>query len=238
LGEIKCQECHLVAHSEDLNGDVNYESGSKQIWAQGYGDSLPGQESYKTRPTIALKSNLNEENPFDFGCDAGTTLSTLSNQFNVIGVEPNNGARDAAKKLGHKIFESAETALASIIQLDIVTLFHVIQHSYEASLELIGIRALLTPDEINVMEIPNSMDALLSKYQFEDFSNFTYWAHHRMLHSDKSLMRLLEGSGFKVIENSGAQNYNLNNLLYWLSNGRLGGHIAWKNFTLLKTVDA
>ena len=174
----------------------------------------------------------------DFGCDAGATLSAPSDHFGVIGVEPDRGARDAARKLGHKVFESAETALASNIQVDIATLFHVIQHFYEASLELNGIRELLTPGGIIVIETPNSMDALLSKYQPQDFSNFTDWSHHPMLDFDKLLTRLLERSKFKVIDNSGVQRYNLNGHLYWLSNDCPGGHAVWKNFTSIETVYA
>lgn len=63
----------------------------------------------------------------DFGCDAGATLSALSDHFSVIGVEPDSGARDAAKNLGTKFFVSAETALAGNIQVDMVPLFDIIE---------------------------------------------------------------------------------------------------------------
>lgn len=238
---IKCQECDLVTHLEDLSSGVNYESGSMHNWAQGYGDTLPGPESDISRRAVALKELVKTSRThsiLDFGCGAGDTLSALSDHFNVIGVEPDSGARDAARKLGYKVFESAETALASNTQVDIVTLFHVIEHFYEASLELNRILALLKPGGIIVVETPNSMDALLSKYQSEAFANFTYWSHHPMLHSSRSLVQLLERSGFKVIENSGIQRYNLNNHLYWLSNGRPGGHLVWKDFTSNEAADA
>jgi 2-polyprenyl-3-methyl-5-hydroxy-6-metoxy-1,4-benzoquinol methylase len=241
VGVIECQECHLVTHGEDLSSDVNYESGSMHNWAQGYGDSLPGPESDISRRAIALKKiakTMGANSILDFGCGEGAMLSALSSDFNVIGVEPDIGARDAARKLGHKVFESTETAIASNTQVHIVTLFHVIEHFYEASLELNRILELLEPGGIIVIETPNSMDALLSKYESEDFSNFTYWSHHPMLHSDKSLALLLERSEFEVIEKSGVQRYNLNNHLYWLSKGRPGGHVVWKDFSSLETVDA
>ena len=241
VGVIQCQECHLVTHAEDLSSGVNYEAGSMHNWAQGYGDSLPGPESDISRRAIAIKKLVNTSKMssiLDFGCGAGTMLFTLASDFNVIGVEPDSGARDAAKKLGHKVFESAENAIADNIQVDIVTLFHVIEHFYEVSLELNRILKLLKPDGIVVIETPNSMDALLSKYESEDFSNFTYWSHHPMLHSAKSLVRLLERSGFEVIENSGVQRYDLNNHLYWLSKGHPGGHVVWKDFSSIETVDA
>jgi hypothetical protein len=82
------------------------------------------------------------------------------------------------------------------------------------------------------------MDVLLSKYESNEFSNFTYWSHHPMLHSHRSLEWLVERCGYKVIENSGVQRYDLNNHLYWLSQGRPGGHEAWKDFAPLEAVSA
>jgi 2-polyprenyl-3-methyl-5-hydroxy-6-metoxy-1,4-benzoquinol methylase len=140
--------------------------------------------------------------------------------------------------LGYEVFESVEIALVSKVQVDMVTLFHVVEHFYEASIELNQIFELLGPGGIVLIETPNSMDVLLSKYESEEFSNFTYWSHHPMLHSHRSLEKLVERSGFKIIENSGLQRYDLNNHLYWLSNGRPGGHVIWKNFLSKETVDA
>lgn len=241
VGVIECQECGLVSHARDLSEEVNYESGSMHSWASGYGDSLPGPESDKLRRVTAIKylaESLKIHSLLDFGCGSGGMLTALANNFSVIGLEPDSGSRDAAIRLGHEVFESAEIALASKVQVDMVTLFHVVEHFYEASIELNQIFELLRPGGILLIETPNSMDALLSKYESEEFSNFTYWSHHPMLHSAKSLVRLIERSRFEVIENSGVQRYNLNNHLYWLSKGHPGGHVVWKDFLSFETVDA
>ena len=105
-----------------------------------------------------------------------------------------------------------------------MTLFHVIEHFYEATAELRRILELLRPGGLLVIETPNSMDALLSKYKSKEFSKFTYWSHHPMLHSHESLACLVEKCGFEVIENSGIQRYDLNNHLFWLTKGIPGGH--------------
>ncbi len=241
MGVLECEECYLVTHAEDLSDQVNYVSGSMHNWAQGYGDSLPGPVSDISRRASAIKEIAKARkinSILDFGCGAGAMLTTLANEFNVVGVEPDSGAGDAARKLGHTVFGSAEDALVSNIQVEIVTLFHVIEHFYDASLELNRILELLEPGGIIVIETPNSMDALLTKYESEDFSNFTYWSHHPMLHSDKSLAELLERTGFEVIENSGVQRYNLNNHLYWLSKGHPGGHVTWKDYSSIEAIDA
>lgn len=89
---------------------------------------------------------------------------------------------------------------------------------------------LLRPGGLLVIETPNSMNVLLSKYESEEFSNFTYWSHHPMLHSHKSLEQLIKRCGFEILQNSGVQRYDLNNHLYWLSKGRPGGHEVWRDF--------
>jgi 2-polyprenyl-3-methyl-5-hydroxy-6-metoxy-1,4-benzoquinol methylase len=210
-------------------------------WASGYGDSLPGPEADTLRRVTAinnLATTINADSILDFGCGSGGMLSAFATNFRVIGIEPDSGARDTAKDLGHTVFESANTALTNNIQVDMVTLFHVIEHFYEATVELNRILRLLRPGGILIIETPNSMDALLSKYDSEEFSNFTYWSHHPMLHSHKSLESLINRSGFEIIENGGVQRYDFNNHLYWLSHGRPGGHEIWKGFASSELIAA
>ena len=233
VGVIQCQECQLVTHEQDLSNDVNYESGSMHNWAQGYGDSLPGPEADTLRRVTAINNlakTSNAQSILDFGCGSGGMLSAFARNFSVIGIEPDRGARNKAKDLGHTVFESAEIALANNVKVDVVTLFHVVEHFYEATVELNRILELLRPGGLLVIETPNSMDVLLSKYASEGFTNFTYWSHHPMLHSHTSLERLVKRCGFEIHENSGVQRYDLNNHLYWLSKGRPGGHEVWRDF--------
>ena len=233
VGVVQCEECKLVTHAQDLSNDVNYESGSMHNWASGYGDFLPGPEADTSRRVTAinnLATTINADSILDFGCGSGGMLSAFAANFGVIGIEPDIGARDIAKDLGHTVFESAETALANNVKVGIVTLFHVIEHFYEATVELNQILELLRPGGLLVIETPNSMDVLLSKYESGEFSNFTYWSHHPMLHSHRSLEQLVKKCGFEILQNSGVQRYDLNNHLYWLSKGRPGGHEVWKDF--------
>jgi SAM-dependent methyltransferase len=233
VGVVQCEECKIVTHAQDLSNDVDYESGTMHNWTSGYGDSLPGPEADTLRRVTAidnLAKSIKADSLLDFGCGSGGMLSAFATNFSVIGIEPDGGARNAAKDLGHTVFESAETALVNNLKVDIVTLFHVIEHFYEATLELNRIWELLQPGGLLVIETPNSMDVLLSKYESEEFSNFTYWSHHPMLHSHRSLEQLVKRCGFEIFENSGVQRYDLNNHLYWLSKGQPGGHEVWKDF--------
>ena len=48
-----------------------------------------------------------------------------------------------------------------------------------------------------------------------------------LLHTRESLYTFLDTAGFKNIQISGYQTYPLANHLYWLSQGKPGGHIKW-----------
>lgn len=155
-------------------------------------------------------------------------IKALSTLYETLGIEPDLAARELANQKGAKVYESANLAIDDRVQVDVVSLFHVVEHFYDPTIELQRIRNLLRPGGLVVIETPNSDDALLSKYENSEFQNFTYWSHHPMLHSHKSLQALVERNNFTVLENLGIQRYDLNNHLYWLSKGLPGGHEVWR----------
>jgi cyclopropane fatty-acyl-phospholipid synthase-like methyltransferase len=151
----------------------------------------------------------------------------LSKYFNVSGLEPEDNARKDCLKENAEIFASAEEIQGLDRKFDLVTLFHVVEHFYTPFLELSRVYELLNPGGYLIIETPNSQDALLTKYKSKAFSEFTYWSHHPMLHSSNSLVKLLEKSGFELVESTSVQRYRLSNHLYWLSMGQPGGHVIW-----------
>jgi cyclopropane fatty-acyl-phospholipid synthase-like methyltransferase len=202
-------------------------------WAQGWGSELSGPDDDIVRRMSEirkLEDNYEIKSVLDFGCGSGEMLQELSAEYHTMGIEPDAISRKEAEKtvgLG-LVFQSSEAALAQGIQVDAITLFHVIEHFYYPSQELEKIHKLLVPGGLLIVETPNSCDALLTDYDSSEFQNFTYWSHHPMLHSPESLNLLLERNQFKILHSTGVQRYDLGNHLYWLSAGRPGGHEYWK----------
>ena len=242
-GIIECKNCHLITHSKDLSQKVNYSEGSMHDWVVGYGDALPGKPDDLARRVNAL-AILEQEYKFksilDFGCGSGEMLEAFSHTYTVLGIEPDSGARELAKKKvqSGSIYESSASVKMQGTLVDVVTLFHVAEHFYNPSLELERIYELLKPGGLLIIETPNSCDALLTKYENLGFQNFTYWSHHPILHSHKSLSLLLARNGFKILECGGVQRYDLNNHLYWLSKGMPGGHEIWKGMFSEDTIQS
>jgi predicted SAM-dependent methyltransferase len=130
---------------------------------------------------------------------------------------------------GKKVSASIDELTKSSAKFDLVTLFHVVEHFYNPKIEFARIFELLNSGGHLIIETPNSEDALLTEYQSEAFSNFTYWSHHPMLHSRVSLSNLVTAAGFSNIEAKTVQRYGLANHLYWMTHQKAGGHVHWEN---------
>jgi 2-polyprenyl-3-methyl-5-hydroxy-6-metoxy-1,4-benzoquinol methylase len=199
-------------------------------WTLGYGGTLSNPiEDVSRRVTeiLALAKNSPIKSILDFGSGAGEMMTALSADFEVEGLEPERRARENCKNQGFNVYGSTGEAIEARKRYDLITLFHVVEHFYKPDIELAAIYELLNPGGFLIIETPNSQDALLTAYQSRSFGDFTYWTHHPMLHSSKSLSRLVSRSNLNVIINSGTQRYKLENHLHWLVKNKPGGHIAW-----------
>lgn len=81
-----------------------------------------------------------------------------------------------------------------------------------------------------IIEIPNSQDALLSFFETASFADFTYWSPHLFLYNSENIKLLMKKAGLKINWIKQIQRYSLANHLYWLANGKPGGHIKWNLF--------
>jgi hypothetical protein len=78
-----------------------------------------------------------------------------------------------------------------------------------------------------IIEVPSSEDALLTLFDCAAFQQFTYWSQHLFLFNTKTLQQLARQAGLKVTAIQQYQRYPLSNHMYWLSQGKPGGHQEW-----------
>ncbi len=105
----------------------------------------------------------------DGGCGTGEFLHHLREEYRVCGYEPEpNAARWARERLGLDVFTgdlSAFLASGRIAEgsVDLLTLWHVLEHVPAPKLELQRISSLLSPDGCLLLGVPNiaSFDARL-----------------------------------------------------------------------------
>ena len=124
-----------------------------------------------------------------------------------------------------KGYSSAEKELEG--KVDIITMWHVIEHLEDPIGLLKKLKGLLKPNGKIIIETPNAEDALLSQYKCDAFADFTYWECHLYLFTNATIRTVIENAGLRMIAQKQIQRYPLANHLYWLTNGKPGGHKEW-----------
>lgn len=154
----------------------------------------------------------------------------------IAAVEPQEGARKLLTDLGYQVFKGIEDAPDG--HYDLITLFHVLEHTLDPVDILTTVRRKLAPGGSVVVEVPHAQDFLLSVLEVEAFRSFTLWSEHLILHTRITLDAVLAAAGFnqRVIE--GFQRYPLANHLRWLAVGKPGGHIEWGHLRSVELDDA
>lgn len=162
----------------------------------------------------------------DVGCgDAGGLEVMGPLAASATGVEPNDRMRAEGRARGLAV-EASIQALGER-RFDIITLFHVFEHLPDPVGDLARLRVLLRPGGRLIVEVPHARDALLTLYDCDAFRRFTLWSEHLILHTRLTLAGLIAEAGFHDVTVKGVQRYPAANHLYWLRQGKPGGHAAW-----------
>jgi 2-polyprenyl-3-methyl-5-hydroxy-6-metoxy-1,4-benzoquinol methylase len=136
----------------------------------------------------------------DLGCGTGEFIHYCSGKgFQSIGIEPNEKARSfGIRSLKQDI--RPESALEDIPagSLDVITLWHVLEHIHGLDERMARLKKILKPGGILVIAVPNSNSWDAMKYE-------EYWAgydlpRHLYHFNMKTLADLIEKNNFKLLE--------------------------------------
>jgi 2-polyprenyl-3-methyl-5-hydroxy-6-metoxy-1,4-benzoquinol methylase len=228
---VGCSSCASIFHYEDYSYKVNYQSGTMHQHSM----HLPPKPSKPTNynqmridEIILLKAEKLLTSVLDFGSGAGEFSKVAKlNGFEVSAFEIDNSVLDSANYTGIPLFQKIEDIPKE--KFDLVTMFHVIEHVPDPRKILSEVyRALKKNQEksgLLVIETPNSQDALVSKFQVQEYLDWTYWSHHPLLYSASSLISVVQNNGFRVKSFKYIQRYSLDSHLGWIIEGTPGGHL-------------
>ncbi len=223
---LECCKCGLVFLSSfDHIRDNFYEKSGMHAQPINVVAWLRQSDSDDERRLKQFRRFLENKSVLDFGCGAGGFLlraRDITSKACGIEVESRLAAHFSERGLDvrRELSDFEET-------FDVITLFHVLEHFQDPSQLLKQLAEKLKPGGQIVVEVPNSRDALLTLYQSEAFSRFTYWSCHLFLFNASTLKDLADKSGLKVDYVQHVQRYSLANHLHWLSKGLPGGHGKW-----------
>ncbi len=234
---MKCKQCGLVFLDsfEQITDTLYEDSGMHQDDEFQYEKWI--QQTYEddARRAEWIKEYVCDTKPekldiCDFGCGNGGFLRLLDEdkRFNCFGVELEDEAREYINKDGISCKHSLDDYGDK--KFDIITMWHVVEHLTNPTELLQEIRKFLKEDGILIVETPNADDALLTRYKSDAFADFTYWSLHVVLYNSDTLQKVMEQSGYSVVENTQIQRYPLTNHMYWLSKKKPGGHKVLQEF--------
>lgn len=177
-----------------------------------------------------LKAVMPNRSLLDFGCGAGGfLLKARQLTARAYGVEVETRLSDHYQKRDLTVFQN-QSKIPDHIRKDgfeIITMFHVLEHIPNPKATLVELREMLADGGQIIVEVPNADDALLTLYKNKPFSDFTYWSCHLFLYTAKTLQILFDQINLKINYIKQVQRYPLSNHLYWLANGKPGGHQKW-----------
>lgn len=227
---LKCNNCGLVRLSEFINNpDDFYRNSNMRKIEQSLEEIRNAAEEDDERRFRFCKNMIKNKTILDFGCGAGGFLCRAKNvALNVFGVEIEAKMNTALNREGILCYSSIEEAERDMQQkVDLVTMFHVLEHLEEPEEFLHRLKNMLTSNGKIIIEVPNAEDALLTLYDCKDFAEFTYWECHFYLYTVETLKLLAQKIGMKAKFVQQIQRDPLSNHLYWLTNRKPGGHVQW-----------
>jgi 2-polyprenyl-3-methyl-5-hydroxy-6-metoxy-1,4-benzoquinol methylase len=152
------------------------------------------------RELVCKYSNSNSGIILDYGCGTGSFLNEMkSNGWGIKGVEPDAGAAQKATLLnGIKIDDSS--SLSSFIpeSVDVITLWHVLEHVHDLHPTLTTLKSILKANGVMFVAVPN--------YQSFDAAHYKqFWAaydvpRHLYHFSKKSMDNLMEANGLQIVK--------------------------------------
>jgi len=173
-----------------------------------------------------LKYDLTGVRVLDFGCGNGNFLLKTKKVSNeVMGIEIDERLYSVFEKAKLKVFPDLESA--SVQDVDIITMFHVLEHLPNPRKVLTELQNILKPSGKIIIEVPNSKEALLNLYKVKKYVVYAYKRCHLYYFNMQTLKTLAKQAGLKVNYIKQIQRYPLSNHLYWLFKGLPNGHRKW-----------
>jgi len=197
----------------------------------------------KTTKGIVKSTNLNDDlrrfkqfnkhvfkkDILDFGCGLGKFLNYSKNakSLNAVEIRKNciNFIKDNFKRINIK-----ENIKNFKIKFDIITMFHTLEHIPKQVEILKILKNKIKKNGTIIIEVPHANDFLLNIDSMKEFKNFTFWSEHLILHTEQSLKKILQKTGFKKIKIEFFQRYGLDNHLGWVIHKKPSGHSYFKKF--------
>lgn len=201
----KCTQCSfLFTNPRPLEKNIgNYYKSEEYISHSNKGTTLINYV-YKLARYITLSGKLklinsitDDKTILDYGCGTGDFLNSCKkNQWKINGFEPEKSARDIASEVNQIEIFSTLNQLDSIKKINLITLWHVLEHIPNLNSTLNKLTSKLEDAGTILIAVPNykSYDAHLYKQHWAAYDVPRHLYHF----SQETMTLLLNNHGLKI----------------------------------------
>ena len=196
-----------------------------------YGKKIRSPKVDENQKRVKLyKKFIYKKKILDFGCGFGNfVIESCKYSKKTYAFEKSEICKNHIKKKFKKV-EVLDNLTDFDNFFDTIFLIQTLHYLPQQINELLFLRKKLKKNGKIIIEVPSSNDILLSKFNLQEFKNFTFCIESLIWHNNKSLMKFLKKAGFKKIKINPVQRYDLNNHMGWLLFGKPGGHEFLRSF--------
>ncbi|MEO5358410.1 MAG: class I SAM-dependent methyltransferase [Nitrospirae bacterium YQR-1] len=226
---LRCRRSGIIFLNKTSHIDLEYFRSKKsyEYWSStGRKETVMGNLEDDTRRAESFKHLIAGKKWLDIGTGCGGMLDILAPlSLSCAAVEPQEHARAELIKSGYNVYPDISQITEN--NFDVITMFHVFEHLTDPIATLNFLFKKMATGGRLIIEVPHARDFLISFLCLDSFLKFTFRSDHLILHTRESLASFIKEAGFANIIINGYQRYPLANHLYWLNNGKPGGHLKW-----------
>lgn len=204
---VKCENCGLViTNPVPVENEIGKYYDSKEYLSHKSRAQNLTSWVYNSLRNYNIRSKYRFINSFktgkhilDYGCGSGKLLLYFSKKgWKTQGVEPNEGAREIASKInGVEILDSPAAYLLPKDSVDVITLWHVLEHIHKLNEVVDNLVSVLKRNGILVIAVPNINSPDANKYK-EMWAGYDVPRHLYHFSSD-SMNKFLAQHNMEVI---------------------------------------
>ena len=208
---LKCSDCGIVFLAPEMTMANPGDYYSERFRADKYTDEdtkkflcEDSRELLKIIEKIRTQGNL-----LDIGASIGMFVDEANKHgYEAMGIEPSKNLVAKARELSIPVTESTIEEFNTNRNFNLITMFHVFEHLAEPLKALDKIRSIQSDRGLLIIEVPNIESYLAKK-------DGIFWKfialEHLFYFSDKTLSRVLENAGYKIVLTK-KRNFELNRL--------------------------
>ncbi|MFC3416504.1 class I SAM-dependent methyltransferase [Algoriphagus hitonicola] len=203
----KCSQCQLLFTNPRPNQDeiapyyefpeyYSHQDSNSTLTEKIYNQvrNINIQKKIKLIESLIPKGSI-----LDFGCGTGTLLAALKTKgWSINGIELNKKARKKASEITQEKIVKTLDDLELNSKVDIITLFHVLEHVHELRKTIKNLKKSLNKNGYLLFAVPNHQSYEAKKYQ-------GYWAgwdvpRHLYHFSQESMEKLADEFNFTILQ--------------------------------------